>query len=224
MLESKENRRAFTLLELVFVIVVLGILASQAIPQIERDTKQEAVTNILSAIRYTHYMAMNDDVIYPIDAKWQRAFWRIGFEKCSDNGLFYYVGADKNFRGAIDSSEVLDDPANGKPMMGDNSSPCAKEVESNKSSNIFITKNYGISYPNGITFNSDCGAGGKYIGFDHLGRPHRGFTNSNSPDYSTLLTQDCHITIHFDDSSISDTNITIEKETGHSYWNEHPEI
>jgi hypothetical protein len=68
--------------------------------------------------------------------------------------------------------------------------------------------------------------GASNIGFDHLGRPHGNFagnTGSTSPDYSTVLTQDCHLVLHFDDSSIPDTNITIEKATGYAYWTEHPD-
>lgn len=224
---SREKLRAFTMLELIFVIIVLGILAALAIPRLKRDTQQEAVTNVLSAIRYARYMAMNDNVIQPTNNNWQRAFWRIGFEKCSDNGMFYYIASDKDLQGDIDAQEVVNDPANGKPMMGDNSQPCATQIQSGRSPNIFITRHYGISDPNGITFAADCGvAVGKYIGFDHLGRPHRGYAGnagSTTPDYSTLLTQDCHIIIHFDDNSIQDTNITIEKTTGHAYWTEHPE-
>lgn len=161
MKEKGHMRSAFTLLELTMVIVVLGILAALAIPRLERDTQQEAVANIVSAIRYVRYMAMNDNVIQPTDNKWQRAFWRVGFEKCSDNGMFYYIASDKDLEGDIDAQEVVNDPANGLPMMGSNAQPCATQIQSGASPGIFITRKYGISDPNGITFASDCGPGGK---------------------------------------------------------------
>jgi len=46
---TKMQNSAFTLLELVFVILVLGILTALAIPRIDRDLRQEAADNILSA-------------------------------------------------------------------------------------------------------------------------------------------------------------------------------
>ena len=62
------------MIELVMVIVVLGILAVLAMPRLDRDLRQEAGDNILSAIRYTQHMALMDDVTNPNDNEWQKAF------------------------------------------------------------------------------------------------------------------------------------------------------
>ncbi len=206
---------AFTMIELVFVIVVLGILAALALPRMDRDLRQEAADNILSAIRYTQHLALNDDVTNPFESNWQRSFWRFGTQGCSDNGIFYYIGSDKDMRGNISDSETAIDPANGKKMMGSNTSPCESSSNANASPNIFLTKKYGIKESD-ITFCNNNNP--NYIGFDHLGRPHQGFagtSGSTSPDYSTVLHSDCNITIStpvFD----SDIIITIKKETGYA--------
>ena len=67
-----KHTKAFTMLELVFVIVVLGILAALALPRMDRDLRQEAKDNILSAIRYTQHLALMDNKTNPLDANWQR--------------------------------------------------------------------------------------------------------------------------------------------------------
>ena len=213
----KMKRTAFTMLELTMVIVVIGILAALALPRVERDIRQEAGDNLLSAIRYTQHMALMDDVTDPRVTNWQRAFWRFGFQKCSDNGYFYTISSDESREGNIDAGEEAVDPINGLSLNGNNGLDCMKTVQDGSSPNIFITKKYGISFPNGVTF-SNCGAStGNYIGFDHMGRPHRGFTGSTTADYSTVLQSDCTITLKFDDTDIEDLVIIVEKQTGHTF-------
>ena len=56
-----KNKKAFTMLELVFVIVVSGILAATFIPRFDRDNLQEAADQVISHIRYTQHLAMVDD-------------------------------------------------------------------------------------------------------------------------------------------------------------------
>ena len=208
-----KQTKAFTMIELVFVIVVLGILAALALPRMDRDLRQEAADNVLSAIRYTQHLALNDDVTNPFESNWQRSFWRFGIEGCSDDGIFYYTGSDKSMEGNIGDSETAIDPANGKKMMGDNTNPCESSSNANASPNIFLTKKYGI-LDGDITFCSQSSP--THIGFDHFGRPHQSFTNSNSPNYASVLHSDCNITISspaFDPDII----ITIKKETGYAY-------
>ena len=112
------NRVAFTMLELVFVIVVLGILATLAIPRLDRDLKQEASDSILSDIRYTQHLALRDNKHEFNNPQWQRAFWRVGFENCAaSSGLYEYIGTDVNYGGGIDNDEAAVDPANGEKMI-----------------------------------------------------------------------------------------------------------
>ena len=211
-------RNAFTMLELVMVIVVLGILAALALPRMERDTQQEAADNILSAIRYTQHLALMDNVVLPTQRKWQRSYWRISFEGCSDNGIFYQIGSDKSMEGNIDSGEEAYDPANGLSMMGLNTQPCESDLsgQTNASPNIFLTKKYGIKDGN-IRYSGGCSNLAQHVAFDNLGRPHTGITTSSKPDLGTLMHQDCNLTFTSVDSSTKPFTITIEKETGYAY-------
>jgi len=210
----KLKNTAFTMIELIFVIVVLGILATLALSRIDRDIRQEAADNILSDIRYTQHLALMSSKHKFDEPKWQRAFWRIGFEYCSGSTDFYeYIGSDSsNYGGGIDDIEASIDPANGKKMIWSGAA-CPEGKDKNTSNRIFITYKYGI---NTITYNGGC-SNAQYIGFDHLGRPHQGFTGSTIPDYSSLMIDNCNITFSFNDSSLNPFSIIINKETGYTY-------
>jgi len=211
-----KNRTAFTMLELVFVIVVLGIVASLALPRMERDTRQEAGDSILSAIRYTQHLALSDNVTDPNDAGWQREFWRFGVRTCTGSDIFYYIGSDKDGGGNINTNEAAVDLANGARLLAAAGSDCSSGTSNGVSENIFISHKYGIQNTNMF---ANCGGGGldaaRYIGFDHLGRPHVGFSGSTTPDYSSLMSADCNLTFQFIDGS-ADLVIKIEKETGYA--------
>lgn len=203
------KRSAFTMIELVFVIVVLGILAALAIPRLDRDLKQEAADNVLSAIRYTQHLALMDKRHAFDNPNWHRRFWKIMFAQCSDGKYFYRIGNDDDMdsTSTFEQSEAALDPANGKTMYVANNGSCSAN---NVSPNILIGKKYGVTVNNG-----SGGCTGKHIGFDHLGRPHTGFSSSTIPNYSSYMSQDC--TMNFTLSDGDTFSITVEKETGYSY-------
>jgi len=216
------NKRAFTMIELVMAIVVLGIVAALAMPRLERDTRQNAENTIVSALRYTQHLALSDDITDPTNTNWQRKFWRFGKEGCSDNGIFFYIASDKDAGGAISELEAAQNPKDGDWYNGVNTAPCENDVSgqtfvdgTRASKTIFLTKNFGIREDDVAMF-AGCGgtATGRYIGFDYLGRPHKGFASSTIADYSSILRTDCNLVFKFVDTSIPDLNITIEKETG----------
>lgn len=209
------NRVAFTMLELVFVIVVLGILATLAIPRLDRDLKQEASDSILSDIRYTQHLALRDNKHEFDNPQWQRAFWRIGFDDCAvATDLYGYIGTDIDYDKIISNNEAAVDPANGEKMIW-SGADCSDGGDNTTSDRIFITKKYGIT---AVDFNStgtnSC-ANAQYIGFDRLGRPHQGFTESTQPDYASYLDADCTITFTMSDGDTF--AITVQSESGHAF-------
>jgi len=222
------KKLAFTMLELVMVIVVLGILAALAMPRIDRQIGQEAANTILSAIRYTQHLALMDDVQgrragnTKFRNRWQRSLWSFGFQGCNDNGIFYYVASDTDRKGNINAGEEAVDPANGLSMNGRNYEPCETEVQTGISPNIFITKQFGILDTN-ITFSGGCNYNtAQHIAFDNMGRPLTNIRSSSVPDYSTVMQQDCNMTFGFIDGNIDPFTITIEKETGYAYISGQP--
>lgn len=203
--------KAFTMLELVFVIVVIGILAALALPRMDRDLRQEAADNILSAIRYTQHLALNDDKTNPFVNNWQKSLWTIRF---ASDGDHYTVGSDVNREGNIDKVEAAIDPVNGKYIYNNSAEP-----QPDESPNIFLNKKYGIT---NIAITAGCGiASGAttslHIAFDHLGRPFRGVSAATN-NYDKYVNQDCSLTFSAANSFPGEPIIiSISKETGYAY-------
>ena len=205
------------MMELIMVIVVLGILASMALPRLDRDRTQEASDSILSDIRYTQHLALMDNMHERNDPRWQQKFWRIVFSTCdSGNKHYYMIGSDTNKGDANNAffakTEAAIDPANGKAMFG-NAKFCKTDGDPTVSDRIFITKKYGI---NSVRFLGGCTQnGGNHLGFDNLGRPHYGFSLSNSPNYASYMTARCTMT--FTLTNNDSFSINIEPETGYAF-------
>ena len=212
------KKNAFTMLELVLVIVVLGILAAITIPRLDRDLKQEAADNVLSAIRYTQHLALNDNKQKFDNKKWQQRFWKIMFAQCSDGKDFYKIGSDDNMDsdGSFSKDEAALDPSNSKPMYMINSGNCK---DSTVSPNIFIGKKYGITNVSGTGGCSSTTAS-KHIGFDYLGRPHVSFGGSSKPDSSSYMQTECIFTFNL--SNGDSFQIRIQPETGYAYIDGQP--
>jgi hypothetical protein len=132
------------------------------------------------------------------------------FAQCSDGSYFYRIGndADMDSTTTFEKNESALDPANGKFMYVANNGDCsANDV----SPNILIGKKYSVTVNNGT---GGC-TGVRHIGFDHLGRPHVGFSGSTKPDYSTYVSTVC--TMNFVLSDGATFSINIEPETGYAY-------
>jgi len=200
------------MIELVFVIVVLGILAALAIPRLERDLRQEAVDNILSSIRYTQHLALLDNKHTFDNATWQKSFWTINFKA---NGDFYTISSNMDYGTAVDASEAAIDPSTGKAFYSSDA-----VIDANESKSIFLYHNYGIDSVNftactNIANTLNTTNNSNHIAFDYMGRPHKGMYNTATNDYRTRMTANCKIIFGFEDASIDDINITIQKETGY---------
>ncbi|MFC2428121.1 MAG: prepilin-type N-terminal cleavage/methylation domain-containing protein [Campylobacter sp.] len=75
--KSSKFKKAFTMLELVVVIVVVGILALAALPRLDQDQISSAVDDIMAAVRRTQLLAMQDNTFDPTDPNWNTKRWRI---------------------------------------------------------------------------------------------------------------------------------------------------
>ncbi|NKQ40180.1 MAG: type II secretion system protein [Sulfurovum sp.] len=204
------NKKAFTMIELVLAVVVIGILAALALPRLERDLRQEAADNILSAVRYTQHLALADNKHEFNSNQWQMKYWHLRFGSYGGNIAFYTISSNEDMNTNVDKIETAVDPANGKyfyHLAGDST---LDEVD--ESPNIFIRKRYGTE---NITFGGGC-SGGQLIAFDRLGRPHTGIY-SGANDFRTYMNAACRITVSFQDPDFLPFTIVIEPETGYSY-------
>jgi len=207
MIIVNKQTKAFTLLELVFVIVVLGILAALALPRMDRDLRQEAADNVLSAIRYTQHLALIDDKTDPFNPNWQQELWTIRFQT---DGSFYTISSNTNHGTNVDHDEAAIDPINGKYMYSSDSI-----IGNDESPNIFLARKYGVK---DITFTVGGTDTTKHIAFGHFGRPFKSGIYSNlNNTYAGYMNANCNITIKFEDTNIDDLIITITKETGYAF-------
>ena len=186
---------AFTMLELVFVIVVIGIISALVIPRMDRDTLFEATNQTLNHIKYTQHLAMTQDVYSDTDPNWFLERWKLQFYSCGG----YVVYSDTNHGGGPDRNESALDPQTGKRLFTTN--VCAENpLDYDK---ISLEKNFGIT---NIGFNVACG--GQDVAFDILGRPYGANTLNG------VLKQNCDITLT---SSTGDNEIIrIHPETGYA--------
>jgi len=203
-----KKKSAFTMIELVFVIVVLGIIASLAMGRMDRDLRQEAAESILSHIRLAQQLALTDNKHLPSNpTTWQRAYWKVEFRQCGLGNWSYRVGSDRGLDGGSNSlarDEAAIDPVNGKYLW---TIDC-QNLQTQESPSVLLSKKFGIS---GLTPSGGCN---QSVAFDYVGRPHSS-TDYSSADFSHIMTEDCTLT--FDMSDGQQFQIKILTETGHAY-------
>jgi type II secretory pathway pseudopilin PulG len=218
------------MIEFVFVIVILGILASLAMESSSTNLKQEAEDEILSAIRLARQMALTDNKHRPDgDVKWQKAYWRFEYRACdySNNTKWTYrVGSSADLETNIDKNEAAIDSVNGKLLYtaGDCSS-----LQPDESESVLLTKKFGIK---NITMSGCDIVGSSYgitttaqhIAFDFFGRPHRGVAGYDTKEehFSRLVVSDCNITFTMstdeDGDGVDDSfSLIVKPETGYAY-------
>ncbi len=192
---------AFTMLELVFVIVVAGILAAVFIPKMDRNNIEEAALQVTRHIRYTQHLAMSDDVYNQGQANWYKAMWKISFR--SNN--CYIVTSNVDLNNNADRTESAIDPLNGKYLYSNSS--CTASSSDNE--DMLLEDRFGID---SIAMSGGCGPIGTqgYIAFDNLGRPH-----NNLGSATGLMTRTCTLTLS---SGTKTATIVIEPETGYTHF------
>jgi len=204
------------MIELVFVIVILGILASLAMGRMDRDLKQEASETILSHIRLAQQLALTDNKHLPDNNvnrdKWQTAYWQFAFKKCGDD-VAYRVASDGDFGGGINGigdKEAAINPIDGKYIY---SKDCSN-LKNDETPSVLLSKKFGIKN-SGISTDGGCKAH-RQILFDYMGRPHSGNTSYKSnPNFVNIMTKDCNMTFTMSDGDTF--SIIIEHETGYAY-------
>jgi prepilin-type N-terminal cleavage/methylation domain-containing protein len=215
-------KKAFTLLELVFVMVVIGILAATIIPRVQNNPLQEAAIQLLSHIRYTQHLAILDDKFNANDLNWHKGRWQLVFSanKYTNYEYAYTIFSDKyTYGGDPSSGEIAKNPQNSDKLMtggyGISSSININHENFKGMKEMNLGMKYGIK---SVKLSGGCR--NSRISFDHLGRPMKGDQGSMTGAYNAgtqrLITSDCVITLN---DGVDDLNITIYPETGYSKIN-----
>jgi len=212
-------KKAFTMLELIFVIIVIGILATIILPSTKRNPLQEAAIQLQSHIRYTQHLALIDDKYLSIDGNWYKKRWQLVFSSsaAANNQVAYTIFSDTagTSTGNVNTSEVARNPENSSQYMtGGYSGANALDI-TNSSFNGMKKLNLGMSYGvSSVTLSGGCS--NSRIAFEYLGRPLQGDQNTMTGAYSAgtqrLITSDCNVTLS---DGINSVLLTIKPETGY---------
>lgn len=225
-------KKSFTLLESVFVIVVIGIIAAVIIPRINSNNLHEAAEQVISHIRYTQHLAMMDDKFDSSDATWYQKRWRIRFKKdlvysaLSPAGSYagewsYTIYSDTNGDGNPNTVEMANNPLNTSQYLSGGYNDTLHIDDASSMKKMRLGSSYGI---NEISFSGGCRSNILYINFDHLGRPFNSMNTSSayelaSSGWHKLLTSNCNISLCEGTCTgiASDTEIvlSIHPETGY---------
>lgn len=198
-------KSAFTMMELVFVIVVLGILSYMVASSFTRNPIIEAADQIVTHIRYTQHLAMMDNRFDPNGATYYRERWQIRFTTDSTGNAHrvYWIMSDRDQDNALtDLTDYARDPLDGtKYLTGDASI-------ANRNQTMDLTRQYGIT-----TVTNNCSPNGGRIYFDELGRPYNDATFPATAPHQNLITG-APCTIVLNDGTNTRT-IEISPETGY---------
>jgi prepilin-type N-terminal cleavage/methylation domain-containing protein len=202
-------KKAFTMMELIFVIVVIGILATVLIPRTGSNRLNEAAIQVVSHIRYTQHLAIVDDKFDANDATWYREKWQIRFRRNSGSSGYVIFSDSINTQGNVNNGERAIDPLTREGIDG--------FLNYKKAD---LTRTYDIKGDNTGIVQSCFTADGSLVtsnrgvfAFDYLGRPYSGLSNANSA-IQYLITSNCEITLT--DNSGASVKIRIHPETGYS--------
>lgn len=197
--------RAFTMIELVFVIVIVGILSVMIAPSFEGNKTREAADQVVSHIRYTQHLAMMDNKFDTNDATWYTERWHISFavDPGTTTNQVYWIMSDR------DQSNTLTDPDDyatnpldpTKRLTGDTGAAAFQTPE------LDLTDEYGIT-----TVTNTCATNTGRIFFDQQGRPYGDTTYPATAPYQNIIQAPCTITLsNGTDSEV----IELQPETGY---------
>lgn len=179
-------KKAFTLIELVFVVIVLGILTFALWPKKQPTQALEAARQIVAHIRYTQHLALNDDKFAThtdtdgtkekIAKDWYKRMWRITFSNTAAvpgcrNGGWRYAVYQNISRGLSDrgqpngANEAASNPAQAGKVL----SACYSGLSTNTSDELNLGQTYKIET---IDFSEFAEGGIQGIIFDELGRAY----------------------------------------------------
>mgnify|MGYP002713285876 FL=1 len=187
-------KKAFTMLELVMVIIIIAILSAVFMPNTGANRNAEAATRLLSDIRYAQHLAMVDDK-YGLNLNWFQDLWRIRFNPGNNYDIL------SRLTGPPKTDLFATNPIDGSNMQ-----------------NINLNTLYGVN----LIFSATCSAPVPFnlpnptISFDHMGRPLIGNVDIYPTAYpnNTLLKADCLITITGGNGP--NVVISIRPETGYA--------
>lgn len=190
-------RRGFNVIELIFTIVLIGILSMAGYMMIPDNRLQQAADSIISNLKYTKMLAQTDDRYYTMPdssmpnsvnlnkqmENWKKGMWQFQIHlKGSNAEGSYSIYADTgrtsnstNFDGRPMSGDLIaKDPINMSCLSGYTMSNLPKECENNIAREVKLAETFGISKIEITTTNCVKESDATRIFFDNKGLPYCG--------------------------------------------------
>ncbi len=189
-------KKAFTLIEIIIVLVIVGIMASFTIPKLNRNDLRLAADQIVSHIRYTQHLAIIDDKFDTKDTNWYKGRWQIFFTKTIEtkNKQTYNIFNDiiGDSAGFPNKTELAKNPLNPSKYMSSGYSGAINSNSPEASKELNLEDTYNII---NVKLQDGCSKQGSptRITFDELGRPYKGNVTSNTRHSQDLITKICTI-------------------------------
>ena len=123
-------KKTFLILELVFVIVILGILYTVFTPKLPNYKLDEVTNRVLIYLNYVRYKALIDDKFETEVNEWFKGRWTMKFMRCREDkggGIYFTIYSETNDKGHTGQEESLKDPLTNKYIFTSNS--CKKNPE-----------------------------------------------------------------------------------------------
>jgi hypothetical protein len=137
-------KKSFSLLEIIFVIIILSIGAVMTLSKSQISKLNLATQKIILYLNYTRYISHIDNKFDIKDEEWEKKRWTLKFKNCNEKigGLYYNVYNDTSGGTAhYKKIDTLMDPLNNKYLY---SNGCREDSLNDKSKHVLLTKEYGI--------------------------------------------------------------------------------
>ena len=215
---TNKQKKSFTLLELIFLVVIIATVSAIIIPKKQHSSLQLAAQQIIMYLKYTRYLALVDNkYIHQNDTsknknekdQWYKSRWTLKFQNCTNNnGLYFVVYSDdidyEEETAHFKKSECAKDLITSRWLYSD-----ANCVASNDESKyVLLTKQYGVTQVT-ISCNQTSTIG--KISFDENGQAHS-LIDTLDDD---ILNEVCYIKLF--DATQKFVKIAITSHTGYIY-------
>ena len=228
-------KKAFTMLELIAVILVVAILSIVLIPRFSDSKLREAADQIISHIRYTQHLAMIEEKYIPDPSLsdedgaveksknaryWYKSFWEIHFHTSGTHAPTYSVYSDSAtatagnaaYDGNPKNADLIAVNPQNKLRMCGLASSTSSIPDSEIDTSLRLGKKFGLT---SLTVTNNCGTN-RFL-FDSFGRPYCNTPTSSETtkyffDSDDRLTSTAQIRLCIDTDC---RTISIEPETGY---------
>jgi Tfp pilus assembly protein FimT len=201
-------KKSFSLIEIIFVIVLISVISSYTIQTNNQDKLVLAKNQIKMHLKYMRYIAMLDNKYDHNDKNWYRKAWNVKFRWCSGKKqIHYYIYSDLDNSGHVKEEETLKDPLTNNRIY----STISCKDNSKRTNYTLLSKYYGVKTLD-ISCNDTSSLG--QILFLNTGIAYSKFTNNENID-KYKIQKDCKIDIY--DKYNSKETITVTGNTGYIY-------